>query len=124
MKRYEPIGPAMRCTRSTTTPWPKYLAGQLRQTIPRGHPRRKISHCERHLASQRRDGPWRNGELEGFDRCATFLSVLRISALFGAFVVAPTDLMPTYELWVARREKWFRVAMTTQQFPGDRTEVV
>jgi hypothetical protein len=30
----------------------------------------------------------------------------------------------TYELWVARREKWFRVAMTTQQFPGDRTEVV
>jgi len=124
VKRYEPIGPAMRCTRSTTTPWPKCLAGQLRQTIPRGHPRRKISHCERHLPSQRRDGPWRNGELEGFDPCATFLSVLRISALFGAFVVAPTDLMPTYELWVARREKWFRVAMTTQQFPGDRTEVV
>jgi hypothetical protein len=124
VKRYEPIGPAMRCTRATTTPWPKYVAGQLRQTIPRGHPRRKISHCERHLASQRRDGPWRNGELEGFDRCATFPSVLRISALFGAFDVAPTDLMPTYELWVARREKWFRVAMTTQQFPGDLTEVV
>ena len=71
----------------------------------------------------------------GFDCCATFLSVLRISALFGAFDgeiaigigafdVAPTDLMPTYELWVARLEKWFRVATTTQQFPGDRTEVV
>ena len=41
---------------------------------------------------------------------ATFLCVLRISALFGAFDgepaiglgafdVAPTDLMPTYELW-------------------------
>ena len=59
VKRNEPIGPAMRCTRSTTTPWPKYAAGQLGQTIPRGHPRRKISHCERHLASQRRDGPWR-----------------------------------------------------------------
>jgi hypothetical protein len=124
VKRYEPIGPAMRYTRSTTTPWPKYAAGQLRQTIPRGHPRRKISHCERHLASQRRDGPWRNGELEGFNRCATFLSVLRISALFGSFDVAPTDLMRTYGLWVVRREKWFRVSMTTQQFPGDRTEVV
>jgi len=65
-----------------------------------------------------------NGELEGFDRCATFLSVLRISALFGAFDVAPTDLMPTYELRVARREKRFRVAMTMQRFPGNRTEVV
>ena len=27
----------------------------------------------------------------------------------------------TYELWGARREKWFRVAVTTQQFPWDRT---
>ena len=42
----------------------------------------------------------------------------------GAFDVAPTDLVPTYELWVARREKWFQVATPTEQFPGDRTEVV
>ena len=42
----------------------------------------------------------------------------------GAFDVAPTDLVPTYELWVARREKWFQVATPTERFPGDRTEVV
>lgn len=42
----------------------------------------------------------------------------------GAFDVAPTDLVPTYELWAARREKWFQVATPTERFPGDRTEVV
>jgi hypothetical protein len=36
VKRYEPLGPAMRCTRSTTTPWPKYVAGQLRQRYRAG----------------------------------------------------------------------------------------
>ena len=42
----------------------------------------------------------------------------------GTFDVAPTDLVPTYELWVARREKWFQVATPTERFPGDRAEVV
>ena len=41
----------------------------------------------------------------------------------GAFDVAPTDLAPTYELWVGRREKWFRVVTGTEQFPGNRTAV-
>ena len=42
----------------------------------------------------------------------------------GAFDIAPTDLVPTYELWVARREKWFQVATPSKQFAGDRAEVV
>ena len=41
----------------------------------------------------------------------------------GAFDVAPTDLVPTYELWVARREKWFQVVTGTEQFPGNRAMV-
>ena len=41
----------------------------------------------------------------------------------GAFDVAPTDLAPTYELWVGRREKWLRVVTDTEQFPGNRTAV-
>jgi hypothetical protein len=39
----------------------------------------------------------------------------------GAFNQAPTNLVPTYELWVGRREKWLRVATPTEEFPGDRT---
>jgi hypothetical protein len=35
----------------------------------------------------------------------------------------PTDLAPTYELWVGRREKWLRVVTDTEQFPGNRTAV-
>ena len=41
----------------------------------------------------------------------------------GAFDVAPTDLVPTYELWAARREKWFQVVTGTEQFPGNRAMV-
>ena len=41
----------------------------------------------------------------------------------GVFDAAPTDLVPTYELWVATREKWFQVVTGTEQFPGDRTTV-
>jgi hypothetical protein len=39
----------------------------------------------------------------------------------GAFERAPTDLVPTYELWVGRREGWLEVASPTEQFPGHRT---
>jgi hypothetical protein len=42
----------------------------------------------------------------------------------GAFDQAPTDLVPTYELWTVRREKWFQVVTGTEQFAGDRTAVV
>lgn len=41
----------------------------------------------------------------------------------GAFDIAPTDLAPTYELWVGRREKWVRVIASTEQFPANRTAV-
>jgi hypothetical protein len=41
----------------------------------------------------------------------------------GAFDVSPTDLVPTYELWTGRREKWFRVVRGTEQFAGNRTAV-
>ena len=41
----------------------------------------------------------------------------------GAFDQAPTGLVPTYELWVGRREGWLKVAPPTQEFPGDRTAV-
>jgi hypothetical protein len=41
----------------------------------------------------------------------------------GAFEQAPTDPVPTYELWVGRREGWLKVAPPTEEFPGDRTAV-
>ena len=36
----------------------------------------------------------------------------------GAFDVAPTDLVPAYELWTARREKWFQVVRARRSFRG------
>jgi hypothetical protein len=47
-----------------------------------------------------------------------------IEIRLGAFDVAPTDLAPTYELWVGRREKWFQVITRTEQFPGNRTAAI
>ena len=41
----------------------------------------------------------------------------------GALDQAPTDLVPTYELWVGRREEWLKVAPPTAEFPGHRTAV-
>ena len=46
-----------------------------------------------------------------------------IEIRIGAFDLAPTDLVPTYELWAARREKWFQVVTGTEQFPGNRAMV-
>ena len=45
----------------------------------------------------------------------------RIALGFGAFDTVPTDLVPTYELWAARREKWFEVVTGTERFQGNRT---
>jgi hypothetical protein len=42
-----------------------------------------------------------------------------IEVMLGAFDVAPTDLTPTYELWVGRRERWLRPV--GEQFVGNRT---
>jgi hypothetical protein len=44
-----------------------------------------------------------------------------IEIRLGALDVVPTDLVPTYELWVARRETWFQVGTGTEQYPGNRT---
>lgn len=41
----------------------------------------------------------------------------------GAFDAAPTDLVPTYELFTRRRERWFQVATETEMFVGHRTAV-
>ena len=46
-----------------------------------------------------------------------------IEVRLGAFDAAPTDLVPTYELWVRRRERWLQVLSSREQFAGDRTEV-
>jgi hypothetical protein len=46
-----------------------------------------------------------------------------IAISLGAFVIAPTDLVPTYELWVGRREQWLQVVTGMEQFPGNRTAV-
>ncbi len=40
---------------------------------------------------------------------------------FGVLDQAPTHLVPTYELWVDRREKWLRVTSPTEEFPEHRT---
>ncbi len=59
--------------------------------------------------------------------CATCGSSLfgitdgEIAIGFGALDQAPTDLLPTYELFVGRREKWLRVASPTQEFAEHRT---
>jgi len=41
----------------------------------------------------------------------------------GAFDQAPTDLVPTYELWVGRREGWLKATSPTVEFSGHRTAV-
>ena len=46
-----------------------------------------------------------------------------IEVRLGAFDAAPTDLVPTYELWVRRRERWLQVLSSREQFAGGRTEV-
>lgn len=38
----------------------------------------------------------------------------------GAFDMAPTDLAPTYELWIKRRENWLDPLAGAEQFDEDR----
>jgi hypothetical protein len=38
----------------------------------------------------------------------------------GAFDEAPSDLSPSYELWIGRREGWLQPIDGTEQYIGDR----
>lgn len=44
-----------------------------------------------------------------------------IEIRLGALDIAPADLVPTYELWVGRRERWLQPV--GEQFAGNRTAV-
>jgi hypothetical protein len=44
-----------------------------------------------------------------------------IDVRLGAMDVAPTDLMPTYELWAVRRERWLPAVTGADQFHQNRT---
>ena len=44
-----------------------------------------------------------------------------IEIRLGAFDDVPTDLAPTYELWVPRRERWLSALQDAEQFTGNRT---
>ena len=46
-----------------------------------------------------------------------------IEIRLGAFDDVPTDLAPTYELWVPRRERWLLALQDAEQFTGNRTAV-
>lgn len=39
---------------------------------------------------------------------------------FGSLDEAPTDLAPSYELWIKRRERWLHPLPGTEQHHGDR----
>ena len=41
--------------------------------------------------------------------------------MVGSLDVAPSDLIPTYEIWTPRREAWLQGLPWADQFPGDRT---
>jgi hypothetical protein len=43
-----------------------------------------------------------------------------IAIQLGVFDAAPTDLVPTYELWVARRDRWLPMLPGATQFDGNR----
>jgi hypothetical protein len=43
-----------------------------------------------------------------------------IEVRVGVLDVAPTDLTPTYELWVLRREHWLRPLAEAEQHDGNR----
>lgn len=42
--------------------------------------------------------------------------------MLGSLDAAPTDLIPTYELWVKRREEWLQQMPWADQFDEDRIE--
>ena len=43
-----------------------------------------------------------------------------VEVMIGSFDEAPSDLTPTYELWIVRREPWLAVLPDASQFEGDR----
>ena len=44
-----------------------------------------------------------------------------IEIRLGAFDVAPTNLVPAYELWVGRRERWLPALQDAAQLTGNRS---
>ena len=48
-------------------------------------------------------------------------SANEVEVRVGAFDDAPTDLTPTYELWVPRRERWLVPIAAAEQHEGNRT---
>jgi len=40
--------------------------------------------------------------------------------MIGSLDIAPTDLVPEYELWTSRRETWLQALPGTEQFEHDR----
>jgi hypothetical protein len=42
--------------------------------------------------------------------------------MLGSFDEGPSDLIPQYELWTPRREKWMQELPWADQFKGDRND--
>ncbi|RWM13093.1 MAG: GFA family protein [Mesorhizobium sp.] len=56
-------------------------------------------------------------------RCGSHIAWLRdneAEIMLGSLDMAPSDLIPEYELWVPRREKWLMALPWAEQFGGDR----
>ncbi|MDX8541051.1 MULTISPECIES: GFA family protein [Mesorhizobium] len=45
-----------------------------------------------------------------------------VEVMLGSLDVAPTELEPTYELWIVRREHWLQPLPDAQQFEHDRVD--
>jgi hypothetical protein len=43
--------------------------------------------------------------------------------MLGSLDQAPTDLIPSYELWIKRRERWLQEMPWAEQFDQDRPDV-
>ncbi|MER8435290.1 GFA family protein [Mesorhizobium sp. M1312] len=76
-------------------------------------------------------GVWPISAYEGHEdvRQTQLLSAMRVAyrlrdneaeIMLGSLDMAPSDLIPEYELWVPRREKWLMVLPWAEQFAGDR----
>ncbi len=69
------------------------------------------------------------GELQTFQRrsfcprCGSRVASLRddeAEIMLGALDMAPSDLIPAYELWIGRREPWLMDLQWAEQFEHDR----
>lgn len=70
-----------------------------------------------------------SGEMKTFAKrsfcpqCGSRIAWLRddeVEIMLGSLDMAPTDLIPEYELWVPRRENWLMALPWAEQFAGDR----